>query len=498
MFRIVSLYLVLLLHVLDTSIANLALVTVARDLRIETLEGQWVVTSFGVGLGVAIAMAGRLATWAGERTVLTVALIGSAAASLGCGFATNFGEMVLLRAVHGLVSGLVLIVGQRLLVEVLGPEHKAFGLSLWSSAMAVAPVLGPVAGAAIIEQMSWRWVFWLNAPLVVLAMVALRGELELAPARRGPPPALLPPLMLGGLLISLEFLIDKVFAPAASSGQETALASLGVVVCLIGLVVSSRLSREAIFQWHVLKNGQFLAFTMIAVVINGLLLSTSVSLPVWLQIDYGLPLRQVAQVVAAGGIIAGVLSPLLGRVKSRQYFPWMVIAALWLLSVSFWLTAALQVESSMLQLIVPRLILGLALALFSPTAYLAIAKLPDKDFIAANGLSMFLRAALGNVIVAMSAGLLSRLDVSYLEEFVANGASSWFHLDAPPNLSSVASTAAVSADSRSMQAFFTVAAAVCFFFSLSVSMVWGLDLVRRRAQALPTLFRAKGATSESA
>src|SRR5262249_36284467 len=76
MFRIIVIYLVLLLHVLDTSVANLALVRIARDLQIEIFQSQWIVTSFGVGVGIAISLAGRLSAWAGERTVLTLALVG--------------------------------------------------------------------------------------------------------------------------------------------------------------------------------------------------------------------------------------------------------------------------------------------------------------------------------------------------------------------------------------------------------------------------------------
>jgi len=482
LFRIIVLYLILLVHVLDTSVANLALVTIARDLRIELFEGQWVVTSFGVGLGIAIAMAGRVSYWAGERTVLTLALIGSALASLGCGFATNFWEMMLLRTAHGLASGLVIIVGQKLLVEIAGPERKAFGLSLWSSAMSIAPVLGPVAGAAVIEQLSWRWIFWLNVPLVSLAIVALQTDLGVAPARRGPAPPLAPLVLLGVLLISLQLLIDMAFDPAVPSTLALAGACAGLAVGVVGLAVCER-RKERVFEWRLLRNPQYVAFTGVAVLVNGLLLSTSVTLPVWLQLDHALPLRLVAQVIAAGGIIAGILSPILGRIKARQFFPWMVVSALLLICASFWLTARLEIESTLMEVIIPRLILGVGLSLFSPWAYLAIAKLPDKDFIAANGLSMFLRAALGNIILGMSTGLVRSLDTAYFERFVSDGGASWFHLDAPAPLGPVLSLASASADTRSMQTCFSGAAALCLLLFVGIVIQRALERNRIRKPA---------------
>jgi DHA2 family multidrug resistance protein len=479
MFRIIVIYLVLLLHVLDTSVANLALVRIARDLQIEIFQSQWIVTSFGVGVGIAISLAGRLSAWAGERTVLTLALVGSALASFGCGLADGFVSLVAMRALHGLASGLVIIVGQKVLVEIAGPERKAFGLSLWSSAMAIAPVLGPVAGAQVIEHLSWRWVFWLNVPLVSLAILALHSELDVVATRKGPPPALLPPLFLGVLLTCLEVLIDVSFEPASSSPLVLGGAIGGLVASVVALAVYTRLRGESVFEWRLLRNSNYLAFTTVAVLANGLILSTSVTLPVWLQLDYGLPLRLVANVVAAGGIIAGVLSPILGRVKAKQLYPFMVVSALGLLCLSFALTARLETGSTMTELIVPRLVLGLALSLFSPWAYLSIAKLPDKDFIAANGLSMFLRAAIGNVILATSTGLLRRLDTSYLEELVARGGASWFHLDVPVPLGATVSVASTSSDTRSMQTFFAVAAALCLLLFAVVVVKRTLDAMKR-------------------
>lgn len=458
---LVWIYLILFVHVLDTAIVNLSLVTIARDLRIDVYEGKWLVTSFGIGMAVAIAMSPQLADWAGERVVFSWALLASALASAACGFADNLQAMVLLRVAHGFASGMIIIVGQSLMVDIVGKHRKAFGLSLWTSVISMAPVAGPLVGALVIQYLSWRWLFWMNVPLISLAVLVRSRELQLEPRRSGPPPRIVPPLMVGVLLLGLQTAIDLRCAPAAFDPIEMRLAVAAVLVGGFLLTGYHVLAGHALFRWHVLRNTDYLAYMGCTVLVNGLLLTTSVAYPLWLQVDYGLPLGRVAAVLASGGIIACILSPMIGRIKARWLFPWMVISSLWLLAWSSWLISELQTDSSFGALVLPRVLVGLALALYAPANFLAVATLSDRDFLAAHALSMFARSAAGSLIVSASTGLMWTRNVSAFETIVGSGDAAWFRLDQPADVAALTASMWTRAHTESLHAFFFAAAIAC-------------------------------------
>jgi MFS transporter, DHA2 family, multidrug resistance protein len=479
MFRLICLYVVLAVHVLDTSIANLALVAIARDLQIESLEGQWVVSTFAVGVGVAIVMAGQISDWAGEQAALCIGLIASVICSFATGSAGSFAQMAAFRVCHGLAAGIVISVGQKLLVEAAGPERRAFGLSLWSSAIAIAPVVGPLLGAVVVQSLSWRWIFWLNSVVVLLCGLALSTELRVIPERKAPAPDLVAPTLIAVALISLEVLIDLTFGPATLAGPKLALVSASLLGSGAALVLHRRWTGRAVFEWGLFANHHYLAFTSIAVLVNGLLLTASVFFPIWLQLDYGLPLSHVASVMASGGVIAGVSSPFVGKLVPRRYFPGMVVLSLGVLALSFWLTGHLETASSLWQVVLPRLCVGVALTLFSPAAYLAISKLPDQAFIAANGLSMFLRSAVATLILGLSTGAMRSLGTTYAERAIANGIG-----ELQIELASAASALQVLAETRAMQTGSLGAAALCALLAAVVLLLRWLGGARAGAPVI--------------
>ncbi|KQV51920.1 MFS transporter [Massilia sp. Root335] len=415
--RFALLYVILFLHVLDGSIANLSLVTIARDFHIELYQGQWIVTSFGIGTAIAVAVGPRLSGWAGEKTVFSYALLASALASLGCGCAGGFAEMVLFRIVHGLASGCIIVLGQRLILDAVGPARRAFGLSMWTSAVSIAPVVGPLAAAAILERMSWHWLFWMNVPVIALAMLmlgdGLRFTVAAAAAAR---PRLAPFGLLAIALVSLQVLTDAVFAPAPDAAAPWAGLALALSCALL-----ARRGKEDLFQWRLLANANFRLYTAIITTVNAFLMTTMVCYPIWLQTGYGLSIPNVAWVIAAGGLIAGVLSPLLARLKMPGLYPLTVAASLAVFALSCWLTVRLQPYSGMTDLMLPRIVLGFGLALFSPATFLSLADLPESDSTAAISMSMFLRVAFANLIVAIGVRMSQLLSGHASESLLAQG-----------------------------------------------------------------------------
>jgi MFS transporter, DHA2 family, multidrug resistance protein len=486
MLRTIAIYLILLVHLLDTAVANLALVAITRDLQIESLQGQWVVSAFAIGVGVAIMMASQVAHWAGERVALTYALLGSVLFSLASGVVTRFEAMVAVRVCHGLAAGVVLSVGQKLLVDAVGSGRRAFGLSLWSSAVSIAPVVGPLVGALFVETLTWRWIFWANGLAILAATLAIYSDLQWNLDRRGAAPDLLAPVLLGAALLSLQVLIDEAFSLSPPGSAQVAVTTACLLLSIGALVGYCRVRRRTLFSWQLLGNRPFLAFTAIAVAVNGLLLTTSVFFPIWLQVDFGLPLRSVAVVMASGGVLAGLVSPVVGRLVPRRYFASMVTLSLWAFGLSFWQMGNLELASTPEQVAVPRLWAGVGLTLFSPAAYLAFERLPPESFMAGNALSMFVRSALATVLLGASTGALRTLNATYAEEVVAHGFASTNPTGVPFSVLQMVENVRLTAETRSMQAASMTAALVCLASSLAVMAV-SFRSRPRSAPATPAL-----------
>src|SRR5438552_14366107 len=150
MIRVAALYFVLFIQFLDVSIVTIGLSSMARDLQVEALQTQWIVTAYALGIVVAIPFGVRVMRITPPRFVLAYGMALFLVASYACSVSVGLMALVCARLLQGFSSGCVVLVGQRLLIEFLGEQRKAFALTLWTSAVSIAPVVGPIAGAAIL------------------------------------------------------------------------------------------------------------------------------------------------------------------------------------------------------------------------------------------------------------------------------------------------------------------------------------------------------------
>jgi len=419
--RIAAVYAIVLIHVVDTSIANVALYSIANDLRFDPYAGQWVVTAFGVGMAAAIPFVPRLTAWLGPRCALSCMLLVSALSIAWCGAADGFQSIVAARAVQGVTSGAVVLLCQRLLLAYVGADRRAFGLGLWTSAIAIAPVLGPFLSATVIHSLSWRWLFIGQLPLLAICAVCIRNEFAVRREGTDPTPSLGLFLCFASTLLAIQLLGERWISPDAVGmpGADTllvaAIASGAACVWIL-----KRLGQR-LFNWSILLRLRFLRPTATGATVNGLALLNGIIYPLWLQTEFGMDILDLAKILAAGGLVAGGLSPLLGRVQRKSSYPLLVLSGLVCIAVSFVCCARLQPGASFAMLMLPRVLLGLGIGLCSPLGYLAVADLHSEQVLEANSLGMFARAILGNMIVLIGADSIGRSASSAYESLVASG-----------------------------------------------------------------------------
>src|SRR5436305_11572049 len=164
-----------IMSILDTTIVNVALATLGRDLHAGISQIQWVVTGYMLSLAAVIPVSGWAAERFGAKRVYIVSLTLFTLASALCGLATSTTELILFRVLQGIGGGMILPVGQLMMAQAAGPERMGRVMSLVAVPMMLAPIFGPAIGGLIVDNISWRWIFHVNVPIGLIAVIlALR------------------------------------------------------------------------------------------------------------------------------------------------------------------------------------------------------------------------------------------------------------------------------------------------------------------------------------
>ncbi|MGH8206274.1 MAG: MFS transporter, partial [Steroidobacteraceae bacterium] len=163
------------MQVLDTSIANVAIPTIAGNLGVSPDQGTWVITSFAVSNGIAVPLTGWLMQRYGVVRTFVVSVLAFTAASFLCGIAWSLPSLVVFRVLQGAVSGPMIPGSQALLLSVFPPQRRGTAFAIWSMTTLTAPIAGPLLGGYISDNWSWPWIFFINVPVgVVSALVCFR------------------------------------------------------------------------------------------------------------------------------------------------------------------------------------------------------------------------------------------------------------------------------------------------------------------------------------
>jgi hypothetical protein len=165
----VALSLATFMNVLDSSIANVAIPAISGDVGVSPSQGTWVITSFGVANAISVPLTGWLTQRFGAVRLFTMSVLLFVLTSWLCGFAGSLEMLVLFRVLQGLVAGPMIPLSQTLLLSSYPPSRAGTALALWGMTTLVAPVVGPLLGGWITDNISWPWIFYINVPVGLLS-----------------------------------------------------------------------------------------------------------------------------------------------------------------------------------------------------------------------------------------------------------------------------------------------------------------------------------------
>src|SRR4051812_38471184 len=162
------------MEVLDTTVVNVSLPHIAGSLSATPDEATWALTSYLVANAITLPMTGWLANRFGRKRLLMASVTGFTLASFFCGLAPNLPLLIIFRIIQGATGGGLQPLSQAILLEVFPPEDRGKAMAFWALGIVVAPMLGPVLGGWITDTYSWRWVFYINLPVGIMATIMAR------------------------------------------------------------------------------------------------------------------------------------------------------------------------------------------------------------------------------------------------------------------------------------------------------------------------------------
>jgi MFS transporter, DHA2 family, multidrug resistance protein len=417
------------MEALDTSIANVAMVHIGGSLSASPDEATWVLTSYLVANAMVLPISGWIANRIGRKRFYMSCVFLFTLASFLCGIAPTLGILVFCRVLQGAAGGGLQPSEQSILADTFPPQKRSMAFAMYGVAVVMAPVLGPTVGGWIVDNYSWRWIFFLNIPVGILSLYLTNRVVEDPPylaeirkRREG-----VDYWGLGLLIVAigaLQIMLDK--------GQEDDWFSSRFIVTLaitatIGL--SLFFWRELSIEHPILDLRLFkrrnVATTQLVMFMVGLsLYSSTVLIPQFLQEIMGYSARQAGMAVSSGGLVLMFLFPVAGALAPKFDPRKLVAMGFVVTTFGLWRMTEINLNISFGMAVSWRAVIALGLPfLFIPINTLCYAGIPQEKYNEVSGLTALMRNLGGSVGISFVTTLLARLSQKHLAMLVPKAAA---------------------------------------------------------------------------
>ncbi|MDR9372982.1 DHA2 family efflux MFS transporter permease subunit, partial [Conexibacter sp. JD483] len=335
-----------IMTILDTTIVNVAIDALARDFDVSLSTIQWVSTAYLLALAIVIPLTG----WAADRfgtkrlwmTSVTLFVLGSAL----CGLAWSAESLIAFRVLQGLGGGMVMPAGMTVLAQTAGPQRVGRVMSIVGVPMLLGPILGPVLGGWLVDDVDWRWIFYVNVPIGLVALPLAFRILE----RDVPRPHL--KLDLRGFLLVSPGLALFVYGLAETSshggiGSAGALVPMVAGLILVVLfVVHALRTEQALLDLHLFKTRAFAAAAGVTTLFGAAMFGAMLLFPLYYQVVRGQSALDAGLLMAPQGLGAAVMMPISGRIVDRGAAGKVVLCGLPLVALGYLTYTQLGADTS--------------------------------------------------------------------------------------------------------------------------------------------------------
>ena len=400
------------MEVLDTSVANVALPHIAGNLSATTEEATWVLTSYLVSNAIVLPATAWLTTFFGRKRFLIVCIVIFTISSAMCGAATSLGMLIVARILQGAGGGALQPIAQSVLLESFPAEKRGSAMAIYGLGVVVAPIIGPTLGGWITDNYSWRWIFYINLPVGILAILMANMFVEDPPYIRNRKPGRIDYIGFGLMavgLAALQLVLDKGQEEDWFASNWILLVTILAVSATIAFIVWELKAKEPIVNLRVFNNRNFAVGTLLIASVGIVLYGSTALLPLFLQTLLGYPAVQSGMAVSPRGF-GSVLSMLIvGRLIGKIDGRFLIMFGFAVLAFSTNMYAGLNLQIATSNIVWPSIISGFAMGfVFVPLTTMTMGTLSNEQMGNASGLYNLMRNTGGSIGIAMVTTFLAR------------------------------------------------------------------------------------------
>lgn len=393
--------------VVDTTIANVAVAHITGSLAVSTTQGTWIITSYAVAEAICVPLTGWLAGRFGAVKVFASCLVGFTCFSLLCGLSNSLEMLVMCRIGQGLFGGPLMPLSQTLLMRIHPPEKQAQAMGIWAMTTVVGPIVGPIMGGWICDNLSWHWIFFINLPIGILCVFGVLKILK--PAETTTEHVKVDVMGLSLLVIAvgaLQLMLDLGHDHDWFSSQLILALAVIATFAFAVFVVWEATEKNPIVNIGVFRHRGFTIAVFTMGFGFGAFFGSIVLIPQWLQTNMAYTATWAGYLTATMGLGSITMSPVVAKLSTKMDQRALASFGLFLLGGVTLMRAFWSNEADFMALALPQILQGFAIPFFFiPLTNIALGSVQPNEVAAAAGLMNFMRTMGGAIGASLSVTL---------------------------------------------------------------------------------------------
>ncbi len=414
----IGLSLATFMQVLDTTIANVSLPTIAGNLGVSSDQSTWVITSFAVSNAIALPLTGFLTRRIGEVKLFVWATLAFSLASFLCGIAQSMGMLIVFRTLQGAVAGPMYPVTQALLLSIYPPAKRPMALALLAMVTVVAPIAGPILGGWITDNYSWPWIFFINVPIGIFASMVVANQLRLREVVTQRPKidyVGLITLVIG--VGALQVVLDKGNDEDWFNSHFIVITSIISVIAIAVFLIWELTDKDPIVDLKLFRHRNFRMGTISLVLAYAAFFAINLLLPQWLQINLGYTATWAGFASAPLGILPVLLTFIVGKYATRFDLRLLTSGSFVVMGATCFLRSNFYIGVDFQHVALVQLLQGLGVALFfMPVTTILLSDLKPNEIASGGGVATFLRTMGASFAASLTTFMWQRRGVLHHEQ----------------------------------------------------------------------------------
>jgi DHA2 family multidrug resistance protein len=426
-----SIMLATIMQTLDSTIANVALPHMQGTLSASQDQIAWVLTAYIVASAIATPLTGWLCDRFGQKYIFLASISGFTVASALCGMSNSLAEIVLARLLQGVFGAALVPLAQVVLMEINPREKQGSAMAVWGMGVMVGPILGPTLGGWLTDSYNWRWVFFINVPIGILAFYGMWRYIRPDPGRNSARFDVFGFATLSLGLGALQLLLDRGQQNDWFSSTETWIEAVVALIAATYFVAHTVMTpaKQSFLDYRLLKNQNYVTGLLFIFIVGLVLYATRALTPTMLENLLGYPVATTGLVTAPAGIGTMLAMLIAGRIIGKVDLRLTLLVGFLVTAFALWQMTGYSLELSESDIVWPGVIQGFGTGLvFVPLSAATFATLSPEMRAQGTSLYSLIRNIGSSIGISLVQTLLTRNTViahASLAERVTRGSSAW-------------------------------------------------------------------------